>query len=180
MFKKLNALLFATDLTENCRDAFTLAASLATRYKATLVLLHVMEKMPVHLEGQLQGLFGEKEWAKIRNDREYDAWEDLIGKKANNHVIREALQQFCTLEGIDDASCDYKSREIVVSKGELVDEIIDTSQTYNCDLIVLGASHGLISKTAIGSTIKTVLRRSYKPVMVVPPERYGSSSSLPA
>ena len=52
MLKPLKAILFATNLSENCRDAFDFAASLATRYQATLVLLHVMEKMPDYVEGR--------------------------------------------------------------------------------------------------------------------------------
>ena len=172
MFKQLKHLLFATNLSESCREAFDFAASLATRYKATLVLLHVMEKMPVHLEGRLRGLFGNEGWDEILNAREYDAWEELIGKKSSNTVIQEALKQFCTLEGVDDASCGYKSREIVITDGELVDDIIHTSIKYNCDLIILGAGQGLVSNNSIGSAIKAVLRQSKIPVMIVPPADY--------
>lgn len=169
MFKQIKYILYATNLSENSREAFDFAASLATRYKATIVLLHVMEKMYTHLDVRLRGLFGEQEWEKMLNAKEYDAWEALIGKKSTNKIIQEALKQFCSREGIDNASCGYNSREIVITDGAVVEDIIATAEKYNCDLIVLGASQGLVSQNSIGSTTKSILRRSSTPVMVVPP-----------
>lgn len=170
MFKPLSSILFATNLSENCRPAFECAASLATRYQANLVLLHVIEKMPDYIEGRLRGLLGEKQWREMGASHESNARETLIGKKSDSKLVREALEQFCADAGIDDDACGYSSREVLVTDGDIVDEIIDKSKAHNCDLIVLGARQGLLSKeTAIGPHIKGVLRRSRIPVMVVPP-----------
>lgn len=171
MLKQINNILFATNLSESSRRAFNLAATLAMRFKSTIVLLHVMEKMPDHLEVRLRKIFGETEWKEMINAKEYNAWEALIGKKSTNLVIREALEQFCLQEGIDDASCGYNSREIVISNGEVVDDIIATSEKYDCDLIILGASRGLVSNNAIGSKIKSILRKTRIPAMIAPPPR---------
>ncbi|MFZ7125507.1 MAG: universal stress protein [Desulfobacterales bacterium] len=172
MMKPVSSILFATNLTENCRPAFDFAASMATRYNATIVLLHVLEKMPDYVDGRLRGLLGQKQWEQITTAHENDARAALIGKRPSNELIRVALDQFCVDAGIDNTECGYVAREIVVRDGEIVEEILQQSQEFKCDLIVMGArKRTFFSKeTAIGNTIKDVLRRAKVPVLVVPPE----------
>ena len=105
----------------------------------------------------------------MQEAHERNAQEALIGKKSSNKLVREALNQFCSQAGIDDASCGYHSREVVVSDGEVVEDIIKTSKEYDCDLIIMGAREGFLSKNSIGATIKSVMRQSRIPVMMVPP-----------
>jgi nucleotide-binding universal stress UspA family protein len=169
MFKPIQSILFATNLSENCRAAFDVAASMATRYQATLVLLHVIEKMPEYVEGRIKGLLGEAHWKEISQSHADNARQALIGKKSSTKMIREALDRFCIDAGIDDASCGYHSREIVVADGEIVEEVIAQSKKYKADLIVLGTRDGFLSDNRIGQTIKAILRDSKIPVMVVPP-----------
>jgi nucleotide-binding universal stress UspA family protein len=169
MFKPIQSILFATNLSENCRAAFDFAASMATRYQATLVLLHVIEKMPEYVEGRLKGLLGDQQWKEMSQSHVDNARQALIGKKSSSKLIREALDRFCVDAGIDDASCGYHSREIVVADGEIVVEVIETSKKYKADLIVLGTRDGFLSDNRIGQTIKSILRNSKIPVMVVPP-----------
>lgn len=169
MFKPIKNILFATNLTENCLNAFQFAASIATRYQATLVLLHVIEKMPDYVEGRLRGLLGEQQWKQMTSKHANEARQALIGKQSSSRLIREALEQFCADAGIDDASCGYHSREIVVADGEVVEEVINQSKSYECDLIVLGTREGFLSSNSIGPTIKGIMRQSNIPVMMVPP-----------
>lgn len=169
MFKTFKSILFATNLSENCRQAFEVAASMATRYQATLVLLHVQERMPDYIESRLKGLLGEKQYDDLAHSHESSVRQALIGKKSSNSLVRKALEQFCVEAGIEDASCGYQSREIVVADGELVDEIVAKSKEYNCDVIIMGARDGFLSDNSIGATIKSVMRRSKVPVMMVPP-----------
>lgn len=173
MLKSLNTILFATNLRENCIEAFNFTAVLATRFQAKIVLLHVLGKMPDYVEGRLQGLLGKEKWDIMSNAQENKARQQLIGKKSTNSMIQKALGEFCSNAGIDDESCGYQSREIVVSEGDLVETIINTSRKFDCDLIVMGASEGVIAKTSVGPTIKAVLRKSEKPVMVVPSSSEG-------
>jgi nucleotide-binding universal stress UspA family protein len=170
VFKPIKNILFATNLTENCLSAFHFAASLATRYQATLVLLHVIEKMPDYVEGRLRGLLGEQQWKQMTTSHANEARQALIGKQSSSRMIRAALEQFCSDAGIDDASCGYHSREIVVADGDVIEEVINQSKSYNCELIVLGTREGFLSSNSIGPTIKGILRQSKIPVMMVPPE----------
>lgn len=169
MFRPIKSILFATDLSEKCKPAFDFAASLATRYQATIILLHVTEKIPGYVESRLRGMFGTQAYEKIAEDHEKSVQKALIAKKSSSGLIQAALEQFCAEAGIDDNACGYHSREIVIRKGEVVDEVVSQSEKYACDIIILGGRKGLLNKTAIGSVIKDVLRRSKIPVLVVPP-----------
>mgnify|MGYP003591022543 CR=1 FL=1 len=172
MFKPLKSILFATTLLENCKPAFDFAASLAIKYQATLVLLHVIEKsVPDYVEGRIKGLFGDEYWKQIEEKQEKDAKQVLIGKQSASSMIREALENFCEVAGISNEDCGYNTREIVVSHGDAIDEIIAQSEKFNCDLIVLGARKGFLSTNSIGPTIKGVMRASKISVMVVPPAK---------
>ena len=170
MIKPLKTILFATNLSDSCSKAFEMAATLAIRYQATLVLLHVVEKAPDYVEARLKALLGEAQWDDMVDSLADDAQRLLIGKKSSSTIIRDALNRFCTQAGIEDNSCDYHSREIVVSNGDVVEDILYYAKTFNCDVIILGARKGMLSETAIGGTIKSVLRKSKKPVLIVPSE----------
>lgn len=169
MIKPVKNILFATNLTAECMAAFDFAAGIATRFQATLVLLHVVEKMPDYIESRLMGLLGETQWQETIDTQVSGARDQLIGKKSSNKMIQAALAQFCSAAGIDDDACGYHSREIVVTDGEVVQDILQCSKDFNCDLIVMGAKQGFLSHNSIGPIIKGVMRQTTTPVMMVPP-----------
>lgn len=170
MFKPIKNILFATNLSETCRQALNFAAILATRFQATIVLLHVLEKVPRSAEGQLRAMIGDDRWNEILASQEKDARQILIGKRSSAALIHTALSHFCAEAGIDDAACGYTSKEIVIGDGDVVDNVIKFSEEYNCDLIILGTREGFLSTNTIGPTIKAIMRRSRIPVLVVPPK----------
>jgi nucleotide-binding universal stress UspA family protein len=167
--KPVKNILFATNLSPDCVSAFNFAAAIATRFQATLVLLHVVDKMPEYIESRLKGLLGEEKWKEKISNQVSEARQQLIGKKSSNAMIKAALGQFCSEAGIDDDACDYHSREIVVTDGEVIEDIIANARKYACDLIVMGTREGFLSHNSIGNTIKSVMRKTTIPVMVVPP-----------
>ncbi|MGD9210302.1 MAG: universal stress protein [Desulfobacteraceae bacterium] len=169
MIKPVKNILFSTNLTQECMAAFDFAVAMATRFQATIVMLHVIEKMPEYVESRLKGLLGKEQWEETFKSHVSDAHEKLIGKRSSSNLIKTALSQFCNDAGIDDTSCDYHTHEIVVSDGEVISDIVKYSKEYECDLIIMGIKEGLISKNSIGATTKGVIRKSRIPVMVVPP-----------
>lgn len=168
MLKPIQNILFATNLTENCMQAFDFAAVLATRFQAKIILLHVMEQIPDYVEGRLRGLLGDEQWEKTMQTSRSSARERLIGKRSNSSIVQNALNAFCANVGIDEASCGYQSREIVVSSGDVVEDIISTSKDFDCDVIILGTRSGLVSKNSVGSTTRNILKKSAIPVVIVP------------
>ncbi len=143
---------------------------MATRYQATLVLLHVLEKIPDYVEARLRGMLGDDQWKTYMAAHEKTARDTLIGKRSEKRMIRDALEKFCAEAGIDDDACGYHSREIVLTDGEVVEDIISKAREHDCELIVMGAHQGFITGTSVGATIKNVLRGSKLPVLVVPPK----------
>jgi nucleotide-binding universal stress UspA family protein len=174
--KSISSILFATNLSKNCTPAFEFAASLATRYQATLVILHVLERMPDYIEAYLRGMLGEEKWQTYTEAHQKNALDNLAGKKSDNRIIREALEKFCAEAGIDDAACGYHSREIVLTDGNVVEDIISQARRHRCDLIIMGAHQGIITGTSVGATVKNVLRGSKLPVLVVPPAPEADAS----
>jgi len=168
MIKPIRSILFATDLTQNCQPALDLTIAIATRFQATIYMLHVIEKLPDNLSGRLKGLLGTHQWESMVGAHRESAHRSLLGKQSTSAGIREAVNNFCRQEGLEDAACDFKSSEIIITDGELIEDILDNAEKNKCDLIVLGGHKNVFAKTSLGSTAKGVLKRSKIPVTVVP------------
>ena len=179
MLKSVKTILFATNLTKNSVPAFEAAVTLAMTFKAKIVLLHVLEKLPDYIEGRLAGLLGEEKWNQLMHAHQTEARQILIGKRSSSKLIRQALQHYCSEAGIDDACTGYQSQEIVIAEsGDVAERIIENAIAQDCDLIILGAHEGLFTKQSLGSTVKSVLKKSKIPVLMVPFVE-GEESSLP-
>ena len=170
MLKPIRSILFATDLTPNCQAALEFTVAIATRFNATIYMLHVIEKLPDHMSERLKGLLGKHQWEEMVGSHKMSAHRSLLGKQSTSSTVRQAINNFCKQEGIDDTSCDFQSREIIISDGETIEDILHNAKENECDLIVLGGHQHMFSKSAMGSTAKGVLKRSKIPVTIVPPE----------
>ena len=167
MIPNINTILFATDLSQHSRQAFNYAVSIAHRYGAKLTLLHVMEEVSRSADIRLKNFIGEERWQEIKGSQEEEARQVLIGKKKESVMIREALGEFC--EQIQaESKIKFDTDQILVARGNVVDEIIAEAQRIGCDLIVMGYHvRGKLEEAVLGSTTRRVLRRSKTPVMLV-------------
>lgn len=170
MLKPIKSILFATDLSANCQEALDFTIALATHHHATIYMLYVIEKLPEHVDERVKSLVGVHQWGDMVDIKKTTAHKSLLGKTPANVQVRQAIHNFCKQEGIEEESTDFESRQIIISYGDIVDDILDNAQKNECDLIVLGGHQTLFSKTALGSTTKGVLKKSRIPVTVVPPE----------
>lgn len=169
MLKPIRSILFATDLTPNCQQALEFTIAMATRFDATIYMLYVIEKLPDHmLSGKMRGLIGTHQWQNLIESHQMTAHKSLLGKQSTDNNIRQAVRNFCKQEGLDAESGDFKSREIIISGGEIVEDILSAAEKNDCDLIVLGGHKNIFSRTSLGSTVKGVLKKSKIPVTVVP------------
>lgn len=168
MYKGIKSILFPTDLTRNCIPAFDFAMVLSLQFKAKIVLLHVKEKIPDYVEGRLEGLLGQDQWKEMMHAYENSIRQSLIGKRSSNKLIQMALKQ---LFGETDSGAEHQempAREIVISGGDIAQTIVEQSKKHACNLIVMGSRKGVLSKSAVGSTLKAVMKASDIPVVVVP------------
>ncbi len=164
---KIKKILYATDLSEYARNVFSYAASLANHYEASITILHVVIDSKDIYSGVL-GYVDKEKWEDIKKKHVEDARDVLIGKKRENVPIKEALDQFCTDTNMEMEDKPFVMDEIIVRRGNPVEEIIGQSEERNCDLIVMGShGHGGFVDAMLGSTSLRVVRRSKIPVMLV-------------
>lgn len=169
MIPEIKKILFTTDLSKNAKDAFYYALSLARRHDADIVLLHVLEDhssstRSVHLESFL----GKNRWEALKKSHEDEARQILIGKKRDSVIITKALGEFCQSAKAEMDETDISTENIVVTRGNAVDEILSLAESNNCDLIVMGYYvRGKLGEAFLGSTTRRVLRRSKIPVLLV-------------
>lgn len=170
MAKQVETILFTSNLSETSRVAFGQAAFLAAQLNAKIILLHVLETVPESYESRLKDLFGEGKWDEILLSHKEEARHALIGKISERQMACTALSQFCREANTGSANVGDSAAQdqIVVVKGEVVATILQQAEEHHCDLIVMGAGKGLLSGTSVGHNIKTILKRSKVPTLVIP------------
>ena len=168
MYKGVKSILFPTDLTKNCIPAFDFAMVLSLQFKAKIVLLHVKEKIPDYVEGRLEGLLGEDQWKEMMHTYENSIRQSLIGKRSTNKLIQMALKQLIGEADSGEEHQGMPAREIVISGGDIAQAIVEQSKKHACDMIVMGSHKAVLSKSAIGSTLKSVMKASEIPVVFIP------------
>ena len=168
MSNEYKTILFTSNLSTAGRVAFKHAALLANQFQAKLVLLHVMERQPTNYEGHMIGLFGLEKWRQVLLDNKEEAKHALVGKVSPKQMVRTALSQICKEGEAGAEDSVVPKSEIVVKEGDVVEVILEQAKQHKCDLIIMGASEGLLSGSSVGSNIKSVLKKSKVPVLVVP------------
>lgn len=161
-------ILYATDLSENARFAFAYAVSLADLYNASITFIHVLPEVPDIIDKSVIGYISEARWEEIKSQNVEEAREAIIGKRRDHLAIRDALHQFSEDVRESRVGEGFVTDDIIVVRGNPVEEILKYSEERNCDLIVMGThGHGTLADAMMGSTARRVLRRSQKPVLVV-------------
>lgn len=165
---EVKKILYATDLSENARYAFAYAVSLADLYNAAITILHVLPEVPELLDQSVIGYISAERWEEIKSQQLEEAKEALIGKRREHLAVKEALLQFSEDVKQQQQGAGFTTDEVIVVRGNPVEEIIKNAEERNCELIVMG-THGLgtLADAMLGSTARRVIRRSKTPVLVV-------------
>ncbi|QTA87113.1 universal stress protein [Desulfonema magnum] len=167
MVPVIKKILFTTDLSENSRHAFCYAAALAMAHGAGIIMLHVMEESRTDIDQLLRNLFGEEKWQQMQEAHLMTAKDIIIGKRKQYDIIRDALANFPSFTDTDGG--EFNTHNIIVSKGNVTEEILNVATENNCDLIVMGSHKGLLGKRGIGRVAKVVLNKTRVPVLLAPP-----------
>lgn len=168
MAKQIETILFASNLSETSRIAFHHVAILAAQLDAKIILLHVIERVPESYESRVKSLFGESKWNEILLQHKEEAQHALIGKISERQMARTALSQFRRESETGGKRGSADQDQIIVIEGDVITTILKQAEEHHCDLIVLGASKGLISGTSVGHNIKSVLKKAAIPTLVIP------------
>jgi nucleotide-binding universal stress UspA family protein len=158
MIPEIKRILYATDLSGSAKHAFNYAATIASKFDAKIIVLHVIETIPSNTEWQIVEYLGEDRWKEIQKKKKQDFIES----------IKKSLSNFCQEMSSSMTSCSFIVDEILIKEGIPVDEILKTADSKNCDIVVMGThGYGMLADALIGSTVRRVVRRCKKPVMVI-------------
>ena len=159
MIPDIKKILYATDLSDNSTYAFRYAINSALKHDAGIIILHVFELVSMTNRAVLDLYLDED----LRNRIYCERVSDTIDR------IRKRLEIFCDKEFSGDTKLAGKVESIEVCEGFPAEEILKKADESNCDAIVMGThGKGLISHAFLGSTAKRVLRRTRKPVFIIP------------
>ena len=159
MIPQINKILYATDLSKNSAYALGYVVNSAKRNDAEIVILHVIEVMDANTYNLMAANFGQKLLAEKEEERANYAKDR----------IKNRIKVFYEKGRIEDP--EFTDPEIVIEicKGYPAEEILRMADKLNCDVIFMGThGKGILSQTFLGSMTKKVLRRTRKPVVIIP------------
>lgn len=159
MIPEYRKILYATDLSVNAVHAFKHAISLARRYDAKIVLLHVLPEVDTATMNYVATVMGGEKLAGF----------ELEHKAEIKVEISQRLHKFAREELIDHPEDVARLAEIEVHYGNPVVHILQLADAHEADLIVLGShGKGALKYAFLGSVAEKVLRKSHRPILIVP------------
>ena len=159
MIPKIQKILYATDLSPNAVYALRYAMNSAIKHDAEVIILHVFENVDPASRTYLNLYIDEKRHKKIVDEHVAEA----------KNLIMDRLRALRDKELKDHPEITDKVISIEVCEGFPAEEILSKAEAFNCDEIIMGThSKGIIANTFLGSTAKRVLRRTRKPVFIIP------------
>lgn len=152
-------ILYATDLGKHTRPVFKAALSLARKYEATIIMLHVVEPMSSAMHAIVDTYLPKGEAKKVYQD----------GMKSVLSVMKERLEKFCKEELESPSLTSGRVKEMLVVSGDTSEEILKVSKKHLADIIIIGkSSSSILGNDVAGSTARRVSRHSMIPVFIVP------------
>jgi nucleotide-binding universal stress UspA family protein len=159
MIPQIKRILYTTDLSDNSAYVFRYAINSAEKHDAAIIILHVLEPLSKTTNAIVHPYLTEDQEKKIS--------EDKIAYVKNR--IRKRLVAFYEKELKDNPDSADRVQSIELCEGFPAEMILRKADELNCDAIVLGThGKGFIRNTFLGSTSKRVLRRTRKPVFIIP------------
>jgi len=169
MIPQIKKILYTTDLSDNSTEVFKYTMNSAKKYEAGIIVLHVLEPLPTTVNAITHSYLTEGQVNKISEER----------LAYVNDRVKKQLKTFCENELKNDPECADRVESIELREGFPAEMILRISDELNCDAIIMGThGKGFIRNTFLGSTSKRVLRRTRKPVFIIPLPREEADIGL--
>ncbi len=157
--QRVNRILYPTDLSENANYAFGHAVRIASCYGAKITILYVLEDLAPNVLMIMQAFHGRDRWEEMQRSNRDEILQS----------IRDRIQAVCAEVSSNIPECPFVADEILVETGHAVERILYHLEKRPCEMVIMGSrGHGLLKEALLGSTSHRVLRRSQKPVLIVP------------
>ena len=159
MMPQIKKILYATDLSPNSGFVLRYAINSARKHGAKIAVLHVLEQLSATVSALAEAYLTLEQIKEIAANKFTYARERL----------QERIQVLCQKELADDPKALEIFESIEVVEGFPADEILRKADELNCDAICMGThGKGFLKHAYFGSTARRVLRRSRKPIFVIP------------
>lgn len=159
MLPNYNDILVATDLSQGSVHAFKHAVMMARRNQARIHLLHVVPEVDASMRAYISALMVKGSLDQFEMQHEEEARLE----------IQRRLKQFAEDELANHPEDLERVVTVEVTHGHPVFKILETADRLNVDVIVMGAhGKGAIEHAFLGSTTEKVLRKTRRPVFVIP------------
>jgi len=159
MIPEIQKILYATDLSPDSGYALRYALNSAIKHGAEVIILHIFEFVDPASQTLLNLYLDEKKSKALFDEHAAEA----------QNIIRNRLKAIRDKEFQDYPEFSNIVASIEVCEGFPAEVILRKADELNCDEIVMGThSKGIIANTFLGSTAKRVLRRTRKPVSIIP------------
>ena len=157
MLPEIRTILYCTQLGPNSAYVFRYAWSIAQRYDARIVVLHVMETLSSRQRAFVEGYSGMGSLSEIVAKAEQEAVER----------IPKRIEEFCRRE-IGKGEWRKVVSRILVAEGKAAPRILEQIPAVNADLVVIGASdEATVMDRLIGNTARSIVKGSPVPVLTV-------------
>jgi len=159
MIPEIKKMLYATDLSSNSAYALGLTLNSANLHHAEVVILHVIERPTIGYAPMLAVSVDDK----ARQDFFNEHAEDVKTR------VRKRLEIIHAKDIRDNPTYVDTKISIEVCEGYPAETILNMADDLNCDMIIMGThGKGVLGNTFLGSTAKRVLRRTRKPIFIIP------------
>ena len=141
-------ILVAVDFSEGTERVMEVARDFAARTASHVYVLHVAEPEPDFVG--------------------YDTGPDVVREQVAAEYHREHRQVQALADQL--RSEDIGATALLI-QGSIVETVIAESDRLNADMIVVGShGHGAVFDLLVGSISEGLVRKSRRPVLVVPPQ----------
>ena len=159
MIPQIKKILYTTDLSDNSAYVFRYAVNFAKKHDAGIIILHVLEPLSVTAKSLTHSHLSVEQEKKISEEKMTYVKER----------IQKGLKTFSEKKLKNDPDSADRVESIELCEGFPAEVILTKADELACDVIVMGThGKGFIRNTFLGSTSKRVLRRTRKPVFIVP------------
>ncbi|WP_028582870.1 universal stress protein [Desulfogranum mediterraneum] len=160
MIPPINKILYASDQGEHTRPVFRRAVSLARRYEAKLLMVHVVEPLSAAGNAIVDTYLPLETADKLKSE---DGMHEVLEK------VKKRLQLFAREELRGERQDRIPDTEVHVVMGTPSREILRIAEENNVDVIVMGKSaHSFFGNTMMGTCARRVTRYSNIPVFLIP------------
>jgi len=154
---EIKTILYCTTLGPNSAYVFRYAWSIAARYDAHIVVLHVLESLTTHQRSFVEGYTGAGSLS--------EAFEEATREAAERIPLR--VEEFCRRE-IGKGEWRKVVSRIIVADGKAAPRILEQIEATHADLVVVGAAdESTLMENLIGGTARRIVKRSPVPVLTV-------------